>query len=130
MVYAPDADGEGLLPQPSSKHIEEEISNIRQLAETGQRRAAFVLAWAALEAAARSLQAGTNEIWKRPQAPRRMIERLAGDGYITPDESDILLGLVQARNSIVHGDVDLEISSGELESMIRVLTQLIVSAPG
>ena len=70
-----------------------------------------------------------SEDFARPQSPVRLAERLAREGFLTPDEADATRALIQARNAIVHGDVDREVSDKDVFSLIKVLEHLAGMAP-
>ncbi len=75
------------------------------------------MAWAAFEAAARRL---TPAALARPQNPARLVEAMASEGYVTPDEADVLRHVGRARNEVAHGRLDLPVSREQVESLIAI----------
>lgn len=87
-------------------------------------RASLLMMWAALEAVARNLfPSQTN----RPQSPGRVVELLAGSGEITPSEAQLLRGLMQLRNRVIHGELDATVRLDDLTEMHRIVSQLAQS---
>ncbi len=63
---------------------------------------ALLSAWAIFEAAARTVAPDLSR-----RLPSRLIEGLAGGGYITPDEADMPRELSRVRSDVSHGRLDL-----------------------
>jgi len=73
--------------------IEGALREVDHLGAAGQLRAAFVLGWAALEAATRALLAGEPQDKMRPISPDQMSEMLAANGLIEQNSAKILRDL-------------------------------------
>lgn len=105
----------------------ESIRNALVSAESlvvAEPRASLLLMWAALEAVARNLfPSQTN----RPQSPGRVIELLAGSGEVTPSEAELLRGLMQLRNRVIHGELDAVVGPKDLAEMNRIVGQFVKS---
>lgn len=114
------------LPAPpalqSKEQIVESVNKIRQLLDYGFVNAALLQAWASFEAAARLLM---TEHFRKPQTPGRLVETLAGEGYLTPSEADRLRTLAKYRNSFIHGELDAGIAGDDVRFFIAVLDGLI-----
>jgi uncharacterized protein YutE (UPF0331/DUF86 family) len=84
-------------------------------------RASLLLLWASLEAVARNF---FERQTTRPQSPGRIVELLAGSGNITPSEAKLLRRLVQARNSVIHGELNTSIEIDDVILMQSIVTNL------
>jgi len=122
LVYAPPRSIEEVIPTLSRKLIEEHVHQIEGSFESMGATAALLVAWATFEAAARRL---TPTNLARPQSPSRLIEVLASEGYITPDEADILRSLSRLRNEIAHGRLDLKPSRAQVENLVTIIRSLL-----
>lgn len=122
VVYAPPRGIEEVIPTSSREIIEEHLQRIEGSFESMGATAALLIAWATFEAAARRL---TPTNLARPQSPSRLIEVLASEGYITPDEADILRNLSRIRNEIAHGRLDLGASREQVESLITITRSIL-----
>jgi hypothetical protein len=87
--------------------------------------AALLTGWAVFEAAARAL---LPDSLKRPQPPARLIEALASEGYIMPDEADLLRRLSRTRNEVAHGRLDLTPSADDVALLIAVTRSMLEPA--
>lgn len=121
VIFARPINSTETLPSSSQNTIISTIAEILKLKKSGLNRPAILLAWATLEALSRLL---IPEKFGRAQSPGRLIEVLASDGYVTPSEADTLRALMQARNKLIHGDLDQFVDPQDLNSMLRVLTTL------
>lgn len=84
-------------------------------------RASLLLLWASLEAVARNF---FERQTIRPQSPGRIVELLAGSGNITPSEAKLLRRLVQARNRVIHGELNTSIEADDVKLMKSIVTNL------
>jgi len=122
LVYAPPRNVEEVIPASSRELIEEHLQRIEGSFESMGATAALLIAWATFEAAARRL---TPTNLARAQSPSRLIEVLASEGYITPDEADILRKLSRTRNEIAHGRLDLRSSREQVESLVAITRSVL-----
>ncbi|QCI66735.1 hypothetical protein [Phreatobacter stygius] len=106
----------------SKAAIETSLASVKKLVLDGQQAPALLIAWATLEALARSLMP---ETFARAQSPRRLVEVLAADGHVTPTEADLLRRLADRRNQIAHGSLELGADDVELAGFIDVLKVLL-----
>lgn len=121
LLVAPTSPGES-LPIQTDQAIDgalEEIERLRK--DASASRAAFLLAWATLEAEGRASIEGK---FDRPQTPGRLVQVLSQEGLLTPSEADKMRVLSEKRNRLIHGDLGTEISEDDLGSLILVLRQL------
>lgn len=122
LVYAPPRDVEEVMPALSKTIIEENLQRIENSFEGIGGAAALLIAWAIFEAAARRLVPAS---FARPQSPSRLIEVLASEGDITPDEADILRRLSRIRNEIAHGRLDLGASREQVEGLATITRAIL-----
>ena len=86
------------------------------------RPAALVVAWSLLEAIARSV---VPERAVRGLLPATTVELLTSLGYVVQSEAYGLRAAAQARNLIVHGDVDQDVSPELLGKTLDIIGALI-----
>lgn len=109
------------LPVERAATISSRLDEATSIAATGHREAALLQAWATFEAIARAL---TPDNFARPQSPRRIVEALAAEGYLTPSEALAIRPLVDKRNQFVHGALEQLVTSEELQKFIEILKGL------
>ena len=63
--------------------------------------------------------------FERPQTPGRLVEVLATEGFLTPTEADRLRQLVDKRNRLVHGELQIRATKAELDAFTRTLENLL-----
>jgi uncharacterized protein YutE (UPF0331/DUF86 family) len=119
--FPPEPDIE-IFPAES---IETELARVEQLAQEGQLRAAFVLAWGTLEAAARALLSEYLEDKTRPMSPVELSEMLARYGLIDNDSAAGLRNLSSFRNAVVHGDLGLQVDQRSIASLNDITRSLL-----
>jgi uncharacterized protein YutE (UPF0331/DUF86 family) len=93
------------IPSASPEVIRMQLNEVLELSEEGHCRAAFVIAWALLEAA---LQSVDDADVGKPRMPGTVVQALAMNGSISPETEQRLRALIQLRNRILHGDVTAE----------------------
>lgn len=104
------------------KKVKQSLAEVDQLLENGFTRPAFLLTWAAMEAAGRIVL--PSEL-NKPQTPRRLIEHLASHGSINRVEASFLRAFADMRNSLIHGDLDLNPSRQDVVTL-RVIVDKIL----
>jgi uncharacterized protein YutE (UPF0331/DUF86 family) len=113
-------------PEPiepaSAKDIAKSIELIEGLGRESLFAPALVMAWATLEGLGRAL---LPDRFPRPQTPGRLVEVLAGEGYVTPSEADRLRPLAKVRNQLIHGGLRARVGSKDIESFTSVLRTLL-----
>lgn len=101
--------------------IKKRIKKIEELQSQGHLEASLLLCWATFEALGRALQP---EKFERAQTPRRLVEVLAGEGYLSPLEADHLRTLANKRNGIVHGSFQIKLSNSDISNFLKILKAL------
>jgi uncharacterized protein YutE (UPF0331/DUF86 family) len=122
VFYASPVASSKLLEVASIPSINESIQRVIDLKETGHLLPALVMAWATFEAVGRAL---LPEEFRRPQTPARLVEVLGSEGYITPEEADILRAASTIRNAIVHGQLNSAVDPKVLEGFVAILKTLV-----
>jgi uncharacterized protein YutE (UPF0331/DUF86 family) len=112
-----------LIPPISTPNLRKSLSEIAAI-ERDEPRASLLLLWATLEAIARRLEP---EQTRRPQTPGRVVEVLASEGHILPDEADFLRRASALRNRLIHGGLDVEISPDLVRGVLQVASRLLAS---
>ena len=109
------------LPSVSTRNLRASMANIRLLLPDDQQ-GSLLRIWATLEALARRLEPAKT---LRPQSPGRVVELLAGAGFVTPSQAENLREAVHWRNRLVHGDLSISPSQQQLADLADVLDELI-----
>jgi uncharacterized protein YutE (UPF0331/DUF86 family) len=121
IYYRPSLISEESLRIAPTSSIDHAIREVNELRNSNHLQAAFLMAWATIEAIARALlpkQLG------RPQSPARVVESLATDGLLTPTDADNLRSLIRLRNVLAHGQIDSEVQPDEIDQIIEISHKL------
>lgn len=102
--------------------IRQRIDEMQKLIQEGHASSAFLLGWASFEAASRLL---LMEQFRRPQTPGRLVDVLAGSGYLTPSEADRRRPMAKKRNAFVHGELQADIGAEDVQQLIAVLQTIL-----
>lgn len=121
VYYSDDEIDYENLPRPSQNLVQEIAREALDASNNGFHKAAFLLAWAAFEAAARATHP---RIFAKPQTPGRIITVLAEMGIVTPEESAILRTLSLNRNLLIHGRLDIEINARDVDALLSIAARL------
>lgn len=124
-VYAPPAHSDANIPAVSAQTVVDHLDRLDASVEAMGLSAALLAGWAVFEAAARTLLPSS---LTRPQPPARLIETLASEGYVTPDEADMLRRLSRTRNEVAHGRLDVTPSRDDVAWLISVTRSLLEPA--
>lgn len=122
LVYAPPRTAEHPMSVPPRESIVENLDRVLTIFDESGPVPGLLNAWSVFEAAARYLIPSNFE---RPQTPGRLLEILASDGYITPDEADSLRRLGGMRNDAAHGQLEITLTREELAELVRVARTMI-----
>lgn len=116
--------------------IVQRVEQAEKSLETGLPEAAFLLAWSALEAAARDSIVAEGVSNTRITSTRFLLDQAVFLGAISREEYDNLIGLLGHRNAIVHGfnsdDFSAELVTELIEAVRRIITSTsqVNDAPG
>src|SRR5262245_60529527 len=126
VVYVSPLSSQGALEIASRATIASAIHVVLELKDESRYVPALMMAWATLESIGRAL---LPDRFSRPQTPARLIEVLASEGYLAPDEADALRAFIPLRNAAVHGVLEPAIDEKQLESLVGVLRNLVEFLP-
>lgn len=121
VFYASPLGSAQSLPIASQSEIATAVQEINSLISGGHHLPALVMAWATFEAISRAL---IPDKFERPQTPSRLVEVLGSEGYVTPDEADILRSAIPIRDAAVHGQLDLIAEPRLVEQFMSITTML------
>lgn len=110
-----------LLPE-KDEEIAERLDEVTQMLSAGFVDSALLLCWASFEAIGRRLM--PNEL-SRPQPPAQLVETLASQGYVTPDEADTLRTFASMRSRLAHGDFSVRARRRDVEAFIHIVEPLL-----
>lgn len=110
------------LKKPTVDVIETVIGKVGTLVDAGQTEAALLLVWAGFEAFGRMLLPNA---LSRPQPTSQLLERLAGDGIVTPDEAEWLRDLAAVRNAVAHGDLTRTVDPERILELLSILRRAL-----
>jgi uncharacterized protein YutE (UPF0331/DUF86 family) len=123
LILADEANVEDTsIPRASKELILRQLAAIRALAGTGHERAAFILAWGALEAAARIRQPRLED---KPTTPESLVELLEREGLVSYATARKLRGLISLRHGIVHGDFNRKVDQKAVLFLVRCVEALL-----
>ena len=107
------------------RSVEASIHEVEALVDQGYGASALLLAWATLEAAARTL---SPKQLARPQNASSLIEALASDGFVTPGEADGLRSISKLRNFVAHGDLSAHVHLDQVRELISITRTMMSEA--
>lgn len=118
VFYASEFADELVIEGHSHDLIEATLTKVQVLSDADQPEAALLLGWAAFEAFGRSL---LPEKRSYPQSSNQLLERLAGDGVVTPEEADVLRRIASLRNAVAHGALNIDVEPRDVSQLITIL---------
>ncbi|MBK5961661.1 hypothetical protein CCR97_26150 [Rhodoplanes elegans] len=121
IVVSPATAPVSLAVQPAEA-IARQIDQVDRLVEAGVFSAALLLGWAAFEAAGRALM---TDAFRYPQTASRLVEYLAGEGFLRPSEAARLRGIAKTRNALTHGELDAAVTPDDVRALVDVLRMLV-----
>lgn len=116
----PSADRTPLIGRPTWPQLHAALRESEALAAGGHHTAALVSAWAALEALARLASSGS-DAGPSSASPLQAIQALAADGFVESEVADRLRGLARLRDAVVHGDLSVDVTAGQVGMLVRDL---------
>lgn len=102
--------------------VRQSAEEVKALTDQGNRRVAFILGWAVLEAALRARRDGTES---RTRPPGTVVQTLAMDGFIEPVAERRLRELIPLRNRLVHGDLTVEPTVEEITVVLTAIEDVL-----
>ena len=124
VIFSPQSGGEANSPveHTSAKNIQEILDAVAEIGEHARGIPALLTLWGAFEATGRRLV--PNE-FSKPQTPGRLLEVLASQGYVTPNEADAIRGLVALRNRAIHGNLNVGVTASQLNAFRAIIETLL-----
>jgi hypothetical protein len=117
LVFAGDVDAsDPILPSPAREVIDAAIAQAKKLKANGYVQAALVIAWSALEAAARLYD---EQKQHRSKSTQTLVEFLEREGLVDFETSKELRSIGELRNRLVHGDLTAQAPEGALSLVLR-----------
>ena len=111
------------IPVASREAIEAQLKRMENAFDAAGPVAGLLWAWSAFEAAARALLPDTIS---GPQAPADLLERMAFDGHVTPDEADDLRRFGDLWTEAAHGSLDVTFTRDDLTRIVAI-TRIVLS---
>lgn len=113
-------DGPTFAPE-TAESVRAALSYARELAE-GAPNAALLMAWAALEAAGRRLEPrfATGGL-----STGALLDVLVSNGHIEQDDGSRLRAIAEARNRILHGQLDVRASTRDVGDIVALAEPLV-----
>ena len=106
-----------VVPDADAKAAVEAARNLSGI----EPRAALLLAWSIVEAAARRT---SEEACSRPLNPRALVNFLAGEGLIDQDQESEMFRLSDVRNRLAHGQLDVAPPEEDISWLLSVAEQV------
>ncbi|SFJ54475.1 hypothetical protein [Methylobacterium brachiatum] len=125
IVYAPEGSDDRPVPGVSRDAIPTAIARVESLLAADQPEAALLLGWSVLEAVGRLLLPGDVS---RPQPAGQLLERMAMQGIVTPDEADRLRQLAALRNQVAHGALRVAVPGEAVADLIAILREVLAES--
>lgn len=129
VIFSPPSGGEANSPveHTPAKNIQEILDAVAEIGEHARGIPALLTLWGAFEATGRRLV--PNE-FSKPQTPGRLMEVLASQGYLTPNEADTIRSLVAVRNRAIHGNLNVMVTADQLQEFKAIIEILLKEAEG
>jgi hypothetical protein len=124
VFHAPPLASNSQISPASRQLIEEQLGRAENVFDLVGPVASLLSAWSIFEAASRTL---LSDDLSAPQRPGRLLEVLAADGYVTPDEADTLRRLGRLRNEAAHGQLSVTFTWTDLKALADV-TRILLEA--
>lgn len=121
VYYARPSDERRSLEVVSEAEINGSLATVGKLIELGECKAALLMSWASFEAIGRAL---FPKRFVLPQSPAQLVEVLATDGQLLPNEADTLRRLAGLRSKLIHGKLDVHVQVEDLRKFVGILKSL------
>jgi hypothetical protein len=129
-VYPPDGVDDIPLEdgEPSPEYVESLLAEAQRTLELDQYRAAFLVAWSAVETAMRTA-ARREDLDIEQGEPRFVLSTLYSNGPMSYEDYERLRLCLNKRDRLVHGLPVDHLEPGEIEFMIESARHLLCEAP-
>jgi len=122
-VFTSNGDTEALtLPTMTPQAITDQANRLLDIFDTAGPIPALLTAWSLVEAASRLLMP---EAFSRRQTNGSLMERLAFEGWVTPDEAEFLRPLGRLWNRAAHGDLDVKVTRQDIAALADIVRLLL-----
>ncbi|MCJ2133317.1 hypothetical protein MKK69_04435 [Methylobacterium sp. J-026] len=125
IVYAPEGSDDRPVPGVTRDEIPAALARVETLLAADHPEAALLLGWSVLEAIGRLLLPGAVS---RPQPAGQLLERMALEGVVTPDEADRLRQLANLRNQIAHGALRVRVPREAVAELMAILRTVLAES--
>lgn len=127
-IYAAEQELDEFTPELATDDvIARQIDEAVSLSVAGHERAAFLLAWATLEAIAVSARSALGES-RSTRRPRQVLDTLESLGKLSFEQTTKLRELVNVRNAVVHGDYGRQVQKSDVDEVISASRAALVAA--
>jgi len=113
--------------EPGPDHVESLLTEAHELVDAGKPRAAFLVAWSAVETAMRTA-ALREQLEIEEGSPLFVLNTLCTNGIISQEEYDRLRQRLNERNRLVHG-LPAPSQPEDVRFMIDFVRQLMCAVP-
>ncbi|MBK1793275.1 hypothetical protein JHL21_02045 [Devosia sp. WQ 349] len=109
------------LPKLALDQLQVEFQAVDAISSVDPRLALIKL-WSLAEALVRTIYPSHTQ---RPQSPGRLVELLAGQGDILPEQAAQMRAMAAKRNRFVHGDLTVSVTVQDVADMKAILLELL-----
>lgn len=127
VVYAEDLGEEvgTQLTVPTVNQVISQIPEVESLLASGHPKAAFLVGWGLLEAAARIAAQEGRGGSARSKPPRQVVNYLEQEGFLAASDAGDLRKLIDTRNALVHGGLNVIVSPNDVAVLLNVIRLLV-----
>lgn len=131
VIYAiPAAEPPLHVAVPTREQITARLQEAEELADAGHRVPALLLAWAVLEALARSAASKDEVEHSGPRTPLQTVQSLAEQGYLESDIAEYLRKMATLRNAVAHGDLSADAPAEQVAGLLCCLRAIAPAVMG
>jgi uncharacterized protein YutE (UPF0331/DUF86 family) len=110
---------------PDRSELKEQLSSVQRLFESGQRGAAYLLLWSALEAALHQKLKKLGVDRRHPQNADSIVRDLISFGFVGQSDHELLSQLVRVRNTVAHGNPGAKIEKQSFQRLRKIVADLL-----
>jgi HEPN domain-containing protein len=123
VLYEPEARRETRLPSESV--IKRSMDRAERLFEQGERAASLLLAWSAMEAAARRSLRDLEDDGAKRRVSEDLLKTLVSSGLLREVDFRRLVPVMRLRNEVAHGQLQSNVSKEVIGSLRDATKQLL-----